>query len=259
MADPRAVLTERLDHCRQSLDRLIADVRHMSDGEVQEPSRLPGWSRGHVLTHIARNADGMANLADWAISGDPHPMYPSRDSRDAGIEAGAGRSSAAIAADLATSGERYTDAWQRVAELDDADLAAALERPMHLGAPSPHAPTITGGTAPLARRREIELHRVDLGLAEYTGATWPADFAAELLDTVAPTRSSVDGLAGVARLVDDDGTSWQLASGPTGLTLQGPTWMLALWLTGRRVDAPTLIAIDEHGAAQVVPVAPAWG
>jgi maleylpyruvate isomerase len=258
MADLRAALLQRLDHCQQSLTSLKAHVSALPDDAITAPSRLPGWTRGHVLTHIARNADGMANLADWAISGDPYPMYPSRDSRDAGIEAGAGRSSAAIAADLATSGERYADAWQRVAELDDADLAAALERPMHLGAPSPHAPTITGGTAPLARRREIELHRVDLGLAEYTGATWPADFPSELLDTIAPTRSSADGLAGVARLVDDDGASWQLASGPTGLTVQGPTWMLALWLTGRRVDASTLIAIDEHGAAQDVPEAPAW-
>lgn len=258
MADPRAVLIERLDHCQQSLERLVADVRLMSDDDVKAPSRLPGWSRGHVLTHICRNAGGMGNLADWAISGNPHPMYPSRESRDADIDAGARRSSVAIADDLATSGQRYAEAWQAVAVLDDASLSQALDRVMHLGAPSPHSPVVTGATAPLARRREIELHHVDLGLAGYSGAQWPDDFAAELLDTIAPTRATTDGLAGVARLVDDDGASWQLADGANGVTVQGPTWMLALWLTGRPVDASQLIAIDEHGSAHDVPEAPAW-
>jgi maleylpyruvate isomerase len=258
MADPRAILTERLDHCQQSLDRLVADVRRMSDEEIQEPSRLPDWSRGHVLTHIARNADGMANLAAWAISGNPHPMYPSRESRDADISGGAQRSSATIADDLTSSGRRFAATWEAVAELDSASLSLALDRVMHLGAPSPHSPVVTGATAPLARRREIELHHVDLGMTDYSGADWPGDFAAELLETIAPTRASADGLAGVARLVDDDGASWQLADGPDGLTVQGPTWMLALWLTGRPVDASQLIAIDAHGSARDVPAAPAW-
>jgi maleylpyruvate isomerase len=258
MADPRAALLQRLDRCQQSLDLLIAHVQELPDDAIVVASQLPGWTRGHVLTHVARNADGMANLADWAISGEPHPMYPSRESREAGFDAGAHRSSAAIADDLDTSGQRFAHAWRAVAELGDTHLTQALDRVMHLGAPSPHAPAIAGASAPLSRRREIELHRVDLGLADYTGAQWPTDFPAELLDTVAPTRASKDGLAGVVRLVDDDGFSWPLSNDAHGLTVQGPTWVLALWLTGRPVDASCLIAVDEDGGARDVPEAPAW-
>ena len=42
--------------------RLLATATAISDTQAREPSLLPGWSRGHVLTHIARNADGLGNL-----------------------------------------------------------------------------------------------------------------------------------------------------------------------------------------------------
>ena len=31
----------------------------LTDEQVRSPFLLPGWSVGHVLTHLARNADGM--------------------------------------------------------------------------------------------------------------------------------------------------------------------------------------------------------
>ncbi|MEV0474381.1 maleylpyruvate isomerase N-terminal domain-containing protein, partial [Streptomyces prunicolor] len=34
---------------------------HFHNASVAEPSRLPGWSRGHVLAHLARNADALVN------------------------------------------------------------------------------------------------------------------------------------------------------------------------------------------------------
>jgi len=258
MVDQCALLAARVERARNSLDTLVATVANMSDEEVTAPSLLPGWTRGHVITHIARNADGMANLAAWAVTGEPRPMYPSRESRDADIDAGASRSTADLADDLTLSGRRFADAWQHVVAADEPALRAALARRMHLGAPSPHAPGITGALAPVARRREIEVHRVDLGLDENTATDWPTDFPAELLDAVAPTRISADGLAGVARLVDDEGVRWPLSAQSTGLTLQGPTWALALWLIGRRVNGSVLLAIDEQGSARAVPSPQAW-
>jgi len=35
----------------------------LSDDDTRAPSELPGWSRGHTLSHIARNADRIA--AEW--------------------------------------------------------------------------------------------------------------------------------------------------------------------------------------------------
>jgi len=82
-------------------DRLLATAAALRDARAREPSLLPGWSRGHVLTHIARNADGLANLLRWAGTGRETPMYASAASRSADIEAGAGRPAAELTADVA--------------------------------------------------------------------------------------------------------------------------------------------------------------
>ena len=74
---------------------------------MRDPSLLPGWTRGHVLTHIARNADGMVNLLRWARTGTKIPMYASAESRSADIEAGSGRPAASLAADVRESAAAF--------------------------------------------------------------------------------------------------------------------------------------------------------
>src|SRR5216684_2169094 len=89
-------------------DRLLASASALSDEQIGEPSPLPGWSRGHVLTHIARNADGLGNLLTWAQTGVETPQYASIEDRAAQIEAGAGRPADEIAADIAGSASAFT-------------------------------------------------------------------------------------------------------------------------------------------------------
>jgi maleylpyruvate isomerase len=55
-----------LDRLAAATDRVLATATALSDAQAREPSLLPGWTRGHLLTHIARNADGMVNLLRWA-------------------------------------------------------------------------------------------------------------------------------------------------------------------------------------------------
>src|SRR5688572_4026869 len=87
-------------------EHLLATAERLDDGSLREPSLLPGWTRGHVLTHVARNADGLINLLSWARTGVETPAYASREAREADIEAGAGRPVAAQLADLRDSAER---------------------------------------------------------------------------------------------------------------------------------------------------------
>ncbi|MFG1879257.1 maleylpyruvate isomerase N-terminal domain-containing protein [Sphaerisporangium sp. NPDC049003] len=54
------------------------------------PSLLAGWARGHVLTHVARNADGHINFLTWARTGVYTPQYPTPCAREAEIAEGAG-------------------------------------------------------------------------------------------------------------------------------------------------------------------------
>jgi maleylpyruvate isomerase len=59
-------LNDELDTATQ---RLIDEARIMTRSDLQAPSLLPGWSRAHVLSHLARGADAMRNLliggASW--------------------------------------------------------------------------------------------------------------------------------------------------------------------------------------------------
>src|SRR5215470_2987098 len=108
-----------LDRLAAATDRVLATATALSDAEAREPSLLPGWSRGHVLTHVARNADGLGNLLQWARTGVETPMYASAESRSADIEAGAGRPAADLATDVRESAAAFAaeaasmpeDAW----------------------------------------------------------------------------------------------------------------------------------------------------
>src|SRR6516225_2853443 len=108
-----------LDRLAAANDRLLATTTGLSDARAREPSPLPGWTRGHVLSHIARNADGLRNLLIWARTGTEIPMYASAESRTADIEAGAGRPGAALVADVRESAAAFAseaaslpdDAW----------------------------------------------------------------------------------------------------------------------------------------------------
>ena len=65
--------------------RLYEIVEQMDDVAVRRPSLLSGWTRGHVLTHLARNADALVNLLTWAKTGVEHQTYTSGSDRNADI------------------------------------------------------------------------------------------------------------------------------------------------------------------------------
>ncbi len=149
--------------------RLLATAAELRDDDVRAPSMLPGWTRGHVLTHVARHAEAMLNLLHWARTGEITPAYESQEHRDAGIEAGAGRPAAELQADVSASAGRL--------------LAAVLEMPSDAWANEVRIfdrPPFPAAEVPLRRLVEVELHHVDLGLG-YTPASWPASFAGRRL------------------------------------------------------------------------------
>ena len=149
----------------EATDRLLASAGALTDTGVREPSLLPGWTRGHVLTHLCRGADAMRNLLAGARAGQDRPAYASAHAREDDIAQGAGRAAAELMADLAASAMALRavarglpdGAWQYPVEV--------------LGSPRfPAAGVLT------RRLVEVELHHADLG-SGYTPADWPASFA----------------------------------------------------------------------------------
>src|SRR5918999_1732122 len=82
--------TDDLDLMRRGDGFFLEAVAALDDERLREPSLLPGWTRAHIVTHMARNADGLRNLLTWARTGVETPMYVG-DQRERDIEAGVRR------------------------------------------------------------------------------------------------------------------------------------------------------------------------
>ena len=93
-------------------DRLLRSVDGLTEEDLPGPSLLPGWTRAHVLTHVARNADGLVNLVHAARTGEGREMYQGGQAgREAAIEAGLGRHLGDLRLDLSDSAERLLEAF----------------------------------------------------------------------------------------------------------------------------------------------------
>ncbi len=191
----------------ESTTRLHRTLASLDDEGARRPSLLPGWSVGHVLTHLARNADGMLRLVGWALTGVPAPMYASLDARSADIELGAGRSAAALTVDVRDSAERLAAGLGTLG----ASGPEVWDRLLLFGPPRPDAEPDTPARAlPFARRRELEIHHVDLGLG-YGAWDWPADFVERTLIFVHGRSGAVDAVGEPA-----DVLAWRLGRPPVG-------------------------------------------
>ncbi|WP_052423380.1 maleylpyruvate isomerase N-terminal domain-containing protein [Nonomuraea candida] len=155
-------------------NQLLATAASLSDADVAAPSLLPGWTRGHVLAHLAQSAGSYVNLLTWAGTGVRTPQYPSGAARAAGIEAGAARPAALLLAEAEEGAARFAAA---VRDLPAPAWSARVEGMR----PPPHPAWYV-----LVRRlREIGFHHVDLA-SGYGPADWPASFVhRELHDCLA--------------------------------------------------------------------------
>jgi len=201
---------------------VLATAARISDQQAREPSSLPGWSRGHVLTHLARNADGLRNLLIWARTGVVTPQYPSVQVRNEEIEAGAGRPARELIVDFADSATAFDD---EAARLSDANWAAEVRAIRDAAHPAWYT---------LWRRLfELEIHHVDLD-AGYRPADWPAEFAQQCLQQASTRFSGLDSPAALLRATDD-GREHRI--GPPehepAITITGPSHAVVAWLLGR--------------------------
>jgi maleylpyruvate isomerase len=137
---------------RTATQRLLGDTILVTEQQWRAPSRLPDWTRGHVATHIARHADALCRLTEWARTGDRQDMYPSAEHRSHEIEAGAGRSGLELQIDLDSSAGRLSSAFEQLdaANAWDAvvEMRGGLQVPARL--------------LPLSRLLEVVIHHVDL-------------------------------------------------------------------------------------------------
>ncbi|GAA3035497.1 maleylpyruvate isomerase family mycothiol-dependent enzyme [Streptomyces glomeratus] len=198
---------------RDATERLLTAAAKLDNAAVAEPSRLPGWTRGHVLAHLSRNADALVNVLEG------RPMYVSAEARDADIERDASRPLDAQLADLRESAARFQQAgaapadWSRTVELRNGVTDAAAR-------------------VPFRRWIEVELHHVDLGIG-YELEDLPPEFTER---EIAFLTQRFTGQTGVPPTRVTDGTrAWSTGreAAEPEVTVRGPAPALLGWLAGR--------------------------
>lgn len=193
MATHPAAPVDDLKRVSEAESRLFSTVRALDHTAMQSPSLLPDWTVGHLLTHLARNADSHTRRTVASIEGVVVDQYPGGlAERAAEIEAGAGRRAASILEDVAMSSARMLEGWADVPDHAWAGItrdASGRERPLV--------------ELPARRWLEVEVHLVDLDTGP-THRDWSdtfvavqlpqmrADLAHRLPDGVAPPQ--VDAL-----------------------------------------------------------------
>ena len=201
MATHPDVPVDDLARVSEAEQRLFASIRAFDDAEVRAPSLLPGWSVGHVLTHLARNADSHRRRTEAARAGVMVDQYPGGlEERAAEIEAGAARPAAAVLEDVAVASARMLGAWADVPVPAWAGVtrdASGRERPL--------------SELPGRRWLEVEVHLVDLGVGP-GHRDWPDAFVATQLPAlragVADRLPAGAALPPVGALDERDELAW---------------------------------------------------
>lgn len=207
---------------------LLAGLDTLADVELDVASALPGWSRRHLLAHVASNAEAIGRLLIWARTGVETPMYSSPAQRAADIEQGAART------DLR---EWVRSSAVRLSE-DMDELPAAAWRSEVVTA---QGRTVEAAETPWMRARETCIHAVDLDVG-VTFADLPEAFLAALLDDVVRWRSARTGPA--VALSTPVGRH-DIAGTGDPIPVHLPLPDAAAWVVGRPSGRPGLPALPR--------------
>ncbi|MHC8606316.1 maleylpyruvate isomerase family mycothiol-dependent enzyme [Paenarthrobacter ureafaciens] len=237
-------LQEELLQARRGTAFFARKLNELTDEELDGGTRLPGWTRRHVVAHVGYNARAIARLIEWAATGVETPMYFSPEARSHEIEFGSTLTPIALRNLFDHSAVHLSVEWR---DLPDADWSNEVR-------------TAQGRTVPASetawmRTREVWVHAVDLD----NGATFkdiPAPVLERLLKDITSTWRTRGADAGL--LIKVSGTDLTFgdtsAADPTIVT--GPLPAVVEWAAGR--GSSGVAAAGPAAPAGEVPVAPKW-
>jgi maleylpyruvate isomerase len=220
-----------------SARRVVVTARQMRQSQFAEPSQLDGWTRAHVLAHIAGSARSRTRLLVAARQGQVGQQYPSEQARAEEID----KTAAFPADDL-----------RQLVLTSLADLLAAVTDHPDSAWDAP-GEWLGPGIRPVARvvpsmRRELEYHHVDLGTG-YGIDDWPGDFVDAQIGSVAALMNARSEAPAVTVALTDRTLRIGAGSGPT---VAGEPAAVLAWLTGRE-SSPARLRVRPPGPLPVMP------
>lgn len=211
--------TELLPQVIVAQRRVRELIAGLTEEQARAASSLPGWTRGHVLAHLATFAQAFARQTEYALAGKLIEVYDGgRPGRNAAIEAGAGRPAAELVRAVNDGFDALEDGWAQAGPDDWA-------RPV----------TYRDGTLLGALHccwREAGIHAVDLDLGA-SPADWPAAFCAHVLEFLEPRTPADVQLT----LTATDGETWAFGAGEP-VEIRGERTDLTAWFAGRTPVGP---------------------
>ena len=225
VSDDHAPVTD-IRGARAAHQVLLRTVKKLRDADIARPSLLPDWTMGHVLTHIARNADGHCNMFDGAAVGEVFAQYPGGTTqRIDEIEHGARRGAAEIIDDLETT----------IAELE-ARWEAATDEMWATGRCRSFTGEMPIAIQPFRRWREVEVHHHDVG-AKFSWRDWSEAYTERELDTTIGTLGSRLAEEALALRSTDSADVWTIPENSCSVVeVRAPRRQLLAWLVGRYDD-----------------------
>lgn len=229
-----------------------AAAHALTQAELAAPSLLPGWSRAHVIAHVAGNAAAFARAVAGGAEGKAVPMYESRALRDAEIEERAAWPAADLLELLDECTRSLTDVWHGLTPAQwDLDFVNGQGARTSLR------------SSVVARVREVWIHLVDLDSPAEPGGMdlLPADVAEAVLREVFGLWQARDAAASLAiTTTASDGASLTLgAAEDDGVTLiSGALSDVAAWATGRTAAGSSAPTATRGGVEVPLQAAPAW-
>jgi len=224
------------DHMTEAGQRLVRTVDRFTGDDWAAPSLLPGWSRAHVVAHLALNGEALRDVLHGVVERNPVAMYASPEQRDTDIEELAAADHADLRGRLLAVLTTFQEA---MVSLPESAWDGRFER-------TPGGQELPLSALALMRVREIEIHHADLGVG-YTADQWPTKFAEVVVDGMVK-RLDPEPSFRVTPL--DSERSWEVGEiGERSAIVTGPVTQLAWWLTGRepgdqvvcsRGDLPTI-------------------
>lgn len=218
-------MTPRLADSRRwtaSGTALIAGLlAEMEEGAYGADCLLPGWSRRHLIAHLANNAVALGNLVHWAATGEVTPMYTSVEKREADIERDAQLDEDALTRRFIECAEDLGAAMARLAP-DDWRAQVHTIR----------GEAIEASVIPWLRAREVMIHAVDLDLG-VDFDDLPPEFLTALCADICTRRTSMGGDPPMLLRAGDSPGEWSIGTGASTVRVAGSRGAIAAYLAGR--------------------------
>jgi maleylpyruvate isomerase len=224
---PDALLSE----LHKAADVVASQAGKLTEEDVTAPSLLPGWTRGHVLAHLAGISNAMARQLEFAGRGETVELYDGGfEGRTKAIEMSAGHTLEQHRADVDSALERALRAFN---SLD----AGGWQVPISYRG----GVVLDGG---MALWRELVIHASDLNTGRGP-ESWSRPFCEHLFDFL--SARVPDGQRFVLQPLGLPPVT--IGTGNRSTVISGMLTDIAAWLAGRE---PSLGSLRASAAADDV-------